>query len=267
MADAYSILADRVVDKLPLSVGTSLAIEALKDNDTYDTLWINSATLFRNIYEAVDRDRRNLLTPAAIATTIEEEISFIRRYLGDKIDGVRLYHLGYRDLAKRYPHAILFTPKSDIQIQYDQVMNDSLEVLLGRDDGQTIEQDKGSELRGETTKSLIITHYPTDLLSRTKFNQLRLLESHTGAIKTRSQWFTKLTDGKDLKIIPFNYFTIQIFGDGKKHFNRYPVKVRQAIIEIAKQYKWTPLTTMDKIRYGINRMPDQYAAAQLRQVF
>jgi hypothetical protein len=282
MADPYDILAKRATGELPMSIGTSLAIEALKEKHDYDTLWINIRTLWRNLYESIEReDRERLLKPPspaqmdahyraickAMSVTMNEELEHIRRFLGDKISGVRTYHLGYRDLAKRFPLGLLRVPTTPLQQQHYDLMERTLDFVLLDDADTFIEQDKGSELRGEATKSLIITHYPVDLLSRTKFNSLRLLESHTGAIKSKSQWATKLTDGRDMKIIPFNAFTIQVFGDGPVSFNRYPTAIRKGVLEVAAATRWTPVTTMEKIRYSIRGMKDQFASKQLQRLF
>lgn len=275
MTDPYEIVAARATEGLPLSVGTGLAIDAIKDLTGYETLWINIRTLWRNLYESVETEHRVSLfngnkptdkAVTAFAATLREEIGFIRSHLAATLGGVRFYYLGYRDLPKKYPHAILKYPSTELQIRYAEFMDRTLDVLLEADTEQYIEQDKGSEIRGEATSSLIMTHYPTDLLSRFKFKKLRLLESHTGAVKSRSEWYTKLTDGKELKIVPFNHFTIQIFGDGGTHFGRYPIKIRKALLELAVQYKWNPTTSEDRIRLSLSRMSDRYAAAQLLKV-
>ncbi|AGX01738.1 hypothetical protein CF95_gp016 [Erwinia phage PhiEaH1] len=283
-ADPYDILAKRATGELPLSIGTSMAIEALKEPavyEKYDTLWINIRTLWRNIYDAIEReDRERMIKPPspaqmdahyrqickAMADTMKEELQQIRGFLDGKLKGVRVYHLGYKDLAKKYPMAILRVPTTPLQQQYADLMERTLDYVLMEDADTLIEQDKGSELRGEQTKSLIITHCPVDLLSRTKFNQLRLLESHTGAIKSKSQWSTKLTEGKEMKIVPFNYFTIQVFGDGGVHFNRWAIKARRELLEVATSAKWTPVTTMEKIKYNLKGMKDQFLAKQLQRL-
>lgn len=259
--DSLDVLSSRAVGELPLSIGTSLAIEALKDVNGYDSLWINVKTLYRNIYEACDRELLNKLEANGIADIISDEISFIRRHLTVKMKVV-IYDLGYKGLEKRYPKALLKTANTDRQIAYQKMMDETIDIVIGEDFDQKIEFDAGSELRGEPTKSLIMTHYPVDLLSRTKFRQLRLLESHTGVIKGRSEWFTKLQNGREMNFLPFNKFTIQIFGDGK-HFSGYPPKVKKAVMTMAIENRWTSVTTNDKVRFSIKRMKDLYSSQML----
>lgn len=277
------ILAGRTVDSLGISVGTDIAIASLthnpKDahgNPSYETLWINLRTLHRNVIQALtteDRDRllaiagqRKQDVAETIARVIAQEVVVIRRFLADKVRGVRIYCLGYKDLLRRFPMANLRVPDTVLQQQTFDLMESVIQAVLAKDESQLIEWDKGSELRGEATKSLIITHYPVDLLSQTKFRQLRLLESHTATIKPRSQWYTKLTDGSKLSNIPFNTLTIQLFGDGGVCFNRFGVKLRRAIIELAARYRWTPVTTMDRIKFTLRSMDDRYSGVTLQRM-
>lgn len=265
--NAYDILSQRVVGELPISIGTSLALEGLKEhNDKYGSLWINLRTLYRNIYESVPNLLRSKLTSEALAATLLEEVNYIKQFSQGKIDHIQLYHREYADLLRRFPRAYIFVPNTPLQRQYDAFMNGCIDIVLKEDTDQLIEWDKGSELRGEPTKSLVMTNYPVDLLSRTKFVQLRLLESHTGQVKSKSMWNSKLKDGKLLKDMPFNEFTLQVFGDGPVQFMRYPIAVRNAVIDLAKKYKWTPMTTKEKIRQNIQWLTDPAIKEQLRDI-
>lgn len=263
----YDILAKRAVgEKLPLSIGTALAIEPLDSNIKYGSLWINLRTLFRNVYDSVETDQKKLLGPRAIVDTIQEELGYIQDYSKGRIDHIQVYHREYSDLLRRFPKALIRVPNTPLQKQYDNLMNAVIDEVLTRDKNRTIDFDRGSVLTGEPVNSLIITHYPLDLLSRTHFTKLRLLESYTGVIKSKSQWNTKLTDGKLMKNIPFNNFTIQVFGDGPVQFVRFPKNVREAILELADKYDWTSMTTMEKIRQNLAWMKDRYASDLLRQL-
>lgn len=269
------MLAERKKDNIPVSVGTALAIEALKDNQRYDSIWINVRTLYRNVLHSIeDTEKRAMFTDpknrleaaAAIGKAISQEKEIIQNYLNGRVDGVRLYLLGYTDLAKKFPHAKLKLPETDNQKAYWGLMDSVIDEVLNDDYDQEIRWDKGSELEGEPTRSVIITSHPVDLLSRTKFRDLRLLESHTGAVKPKSQWYTKLSDGRGLPNIPFNRFTIQVFGDGPLQFNRWSIKLRQSIGELAHNNRWTAVTTMDRIRYSLDKMRDRYSSEMLKKL-
>lgn len=278
----YDILARRAVGELPLSIGTSLAMETLEPNKRYGGLWINTRTLYRNIYDALDGEdrkalvgslmqdksqRNNQVVVAAFADTLEEELHQILQYGQGKLDKVTLYHREYANLLRDYRHAILFNPKTPLQKTFRHLMDNVIDEVLRRPIGRYVDFDKGSQLKGEPIKALIMTHYSIDLLSRTEFTQLRLIESYSGAIKSKSQWNTKLTDGKLYPRIPFNAFTIQVFGDRNILFMRYPKPVREAILELSERFKWTTMTTMDKIRLNLNWMNDRYTAEMLKRLF
>lgn len=275
MEKLEQILLARKKDNLPISVGTSLAIEALKENQRYDSIWINVRTLYRNVLHSIeDKDERALFMAMSnrkeaatlIGKAISQEKEIIENYLNGRVGGVRLYLLGYTDLKKKFPNAKLKVPTTDNQKAYWGLMDEVIDVVLGDDYDQTIRWDKGSELEGEETRSVIITNHPVDLLSRTKFRELRLLESHTGAIKSKGQWYTKLSDGKLLSNIPFNRFTIQIFGDGPFQFERWGHKFRNEIISLAHDNRWTPVTSLDRIRFCLGRMRDKYSGEMLKKL-
>lgn len=259
---SYNAIATRATEGIPISVGTGLAIEAIKDNKSYETLWINLRTLFRNLYGAIPKEERDHLCGEALAKTLLDELNFIRDYL-PHLKGVTLYCLNYKNLASEFPKALIRTPQTPLQKQqhdYLESVIDYFKTSVLKD--KVIWEDR-CQIRGEPTKSLIITNYAVDLLSRTQFKQLRLLESYTGAIKGRSQWNTKLTGGKDLTMMPFCKFTLQIFGDNNNQFNQFGIKVREPVIKMALENNWTSITTTDKIRWNIRKMKDTFSAKVL----
>lgn len=263
---SYEFLAKRAMDTIPISVGTSLAIEAAQKTKGYDSLWINIRTLIRNIYDSVERESRDRLLPQAVAWIIYDELKVIRNVLSN-FKGVRLYCVDYRDLPRVFPNALLRDPKGQGPVEIEKLafMEAVINYVKDDHDNDKIIWEKTCQIQGEPTKSLIMTHYPVDLLSRTRFKQLRLLESYTGAIKSRSQWGTKLTDGKALSFMPFNRFTLQLFGDNNLQFKQFGRKVREPLLKIAVDNKWTPVTTTDKIRWNIGKMADQFTAKMLKK--
>lgn len=263
MSEENVLAARPLGETVPVSIGTAMAIEAIPTAGVMDVLWINVTTLIRNIYEAVPTEQRDVLTPRGVAQEMMSERKIIDEVAASHGLKVTYYILGYTDLGRKFPFARLRSPRTDLQIKRAKLMNDAVGEVLAMNEDQSIEYDKGSEIRGEPKRALLISHYPTDLLSRAKFTQLRLLESHTGAVKPKSKWNTKLYEGSKYPNVPFNYFTVQLFGDNQGHFDRYPHEVRKAIAELAQVRRWTALTTIDKIRYSLKQMKDQYTAQQL----
>lgn len=264
MSDVRNVLAARAMgENIPVSIPTANALEAIAKAGKMDVVWINVGTLVRNLHDCIESDQRAILTGNSIADEVIHEMTIINQYVSDLGFEVTYYILGYQDLARKFPFAKLRVNRTDKQLQRQRLIDDAINRVMALDDGQTIEYDKGSEVRGEPKRALIITHYCVDLLSRTKFTKLRLLESYTGNVKQKSAWNTKLTDGRNLVHIPFNRFTLQIFGDNYTHFDPFPHQVRKAIMELAVTRKWSPVTTIDKIRYSIDKLTDRYTAVQM----
>jgi hypothetical protein len=113
--------------------------------------------------------------------------------------------------------------------------------------------------------AMMLTHYAYDLVNYRDFNKLVLLESHTGAIKERAQWYSKYYNGRELAMIPFREDFLQVFGDNE-HFRPMDIRLRKDLIEIAIQYKWSSISTTDKILYGINQMKNPYYKEILKDI-
>src|SRR5690606_20358874 len=115
-------------------------------------------------------------------------------------------------------------------------------------------------------KVLIITHFPVDLLNRYKFSRLVLLETHTGAMKPHTLWYTKLYNGKELNMIPFDRMTVQVFGDGNL-FTPALIKLRRHILDLAKRYKWTSVTTKDMVLRHVSNEHDPVLEGYIRKLY
>ncbi len=267
--------ADRAVGSYPLSIATSLAIEGamgvhpdhpagkylLSD---FEELWVNLKTLFRNYYNAQGRDN-------FAAVPLDEHVSFLNMEINNLESVVRAESYGktapvfylpdYANVASRFPHALLRKDTTDIQTAYTESMIAVIDqILLDRKEQIKIYPDLITE--ASVKKALLFTHYPIDLTT-TSFVRSALLESHTGNIKTKEHWHTKLYNGKELSSIPFTQGTLSIFGDTEM-FRPMPIQYRKALIDLSKQYRWSFATTRDKILYGLNTLKDRYMAEQLK---
>ena len=262
-------LSDRAVGQYPISIATSLAIESLNGVHPeiivetppildYLELWINVRTLIRNIYGSLTKEAVIHLSPPDIAYTVVEEIDMIRSIIRDSTNDrctVVFYYSNYANINTEFKHAILVTDNTEKQRTFTQFHNKAVELLL-----KTGIEIKLFDLKIKSdylTKALILTHFAIDLLSHKAFSSLTLIESHTGKLKDKGQFYTKFVDGKDLVRIPFNSTFLQIFGDGTI-FRPFPIKNRREIIEIADKYSWSQVTTHDKLMYGIDSIKDPY---------
>lgn len=269
-----SAVSDRVIGAYPLSIATSLAIEGGLGNHPdrkvegqpllkYDAIWVNLKTLFRNLFNAIEKDRLGSVKAEDLYGALVQEIfqfrNIVQQESGGKIE-VIYYMSDYRGMEYKYPKAILRTDTTPNQLGYTKAMIDTLGLYVKNHQGEY----KSYALKmtdKDNRKLLILTHYPYDLFAEAMPGRA-LLESHTGAVKERHLWYTKYLNGKELASIPFREDFIQIFGD-QEHFRPLGLGMRKALLELANQYNWSSVTTLDKIRYGLSTMRDHYMKDQI----
>lgn len=267
----------REVGNLPLSIGTSFAVESLTLKDQEGNpikeklppcIWINIKTLFRNLHNALDTDLKKRVSPEDLTAVLVTELEFIKQYVPEVTRGVTsvvYYDCTYDDLLQKYPHANHRKVVTDLQKHYVVLEHKTTQLMLsGYTDTFQI-QCYRSDIDGKYASAWMLTHAPIDLLSYKRFGKLALLESHTGRIKHPSSWNTKLTNGKEMPNIPFNAFTLQVFGDNV-YFSMMPRAIKESVLEMARDYQWTSVTTMEKIRHSIAGMRDHFGREILRKI-
>lgn len=262
-------IAERQLSGLPLSVATSLAIESacgihpeIKVSSApakaHQFILINLRTLVRNIHGAVPTEIKKILTPESVFMALTEELTIIESAIQEASNGfckVKYYACSYKkEVPSKFPYASLKALNSPLQEHYTALEDNVLKLIFANQNNTMSNHDitgYGLNISIDTrsAKALILTHLPIDLLNDRNFYALRLLESHTGAIKNKAQWNTKLTDGRHLPRIPFNRVTLQIFGDNRAMFMPMDSGVRNTIKELADAKQWTSVTTMEKIVY------------------
>lgn len=264
-------VAEREKGEAPLSIGTSLALESLGGfgefpNESppihkHDELWVNLRTLFRNCFNAIERTVRTELMATDLVNGLIDDIQVLLSTIELRSVGrmnVIFYLNSFKSFTKEFPNGKwreLSTPK---QIFEHDLEEKTLKLFM-KDFQESIGVDVKEfnvKITAKSGNAVILTHYPTDLLWRSSFQQLTLLESHTGALKSRAEWYTKLTGGKRYNRIPFNRMTMQVFGDGNLLFSSMSPKIKNRILEIAESDDWTPVTTDEKVRHSINKLYD-----------
>ena len=276
-------LHTRQTGHYPLSIGTSIAIESLlglkelEPNTTkakantpsipilrFTHCWINLRTLARNIISSVGTSIRPMLEPKEIEQTLYTEMSFIDEELKrHHPDLVVIYYASDLDLTL-YTHSVKRRHTAPIQSLVESLIVSSVFYVVKHFKENPTDRYQVSHFRNKLKPNkippqtaVILTHIPYDLLAYKDFKALTLVESHTGAIKERDLWYTKYYRGKELSRLPFNEKLLQIFGDSES-FSPLDPKLRESILTVAERYKWTPLTTDDKIRYGIQTLRNKF---------
>lgn len=262
-------IAARATGQYPLSIATSLALESACGIHpdiqvpkppilAYQELWINVKTLFRNLMGALDKTTASMVSHHEMGGTLIEEMEVIRSIIADVSYNtkVQFYINELLNMEEKYPHAYLREDHTPKQKEYTAILNNTIESFLDRNVELGIALSVRTLRVQVPTTAMILTHVPYDLFSRKLFNELVLLESHTGTIKKFPQWYTKYFNGKELTMLPFREDLIQVFGDTET-FRPMPLKVRNEVIELAKRDNWTAVTTRDKILYGINTLEDK----------
>lgn len=272
----HEILANRTVSAFPISVGTSLALESIfeasgpsidperiipqKVNITdYTEFWLNISTLFRNIFGSLTREDSLRVSPGELADVLESEVEIIQFLTSQQSSNVTkpiFYVSNYQGIKETYPHALIRTDNTENQRRYRAIHNDTIKQFLKINDGSEAIRvfRRDIEATGKP-KGLMMTHMAYDLLGEKSFRSLDLIESHTGILKSNALWYTKYNDGKNLPPMPFNSGLLQIFGD-KETFGIPNIKLKRAIVELAKESKWTPVTSRDKIIFDLDKLKD-----------
>lgn len=257
---------------VPISIGTALAAESAlgvyPDKPVvdpppvakYKEIFLNLATLARNAVGSLPKEEQSGILPGELLTVMKEDVDIFTQAIHDRYPDVRVhaYWCDYSILKRKFPHATLKTPQTPSQkTAYDlELATYQLVVQHAKELGYEL---FNLDIGGATAPSFIVTHYPVDLLSRYYFRKLALLETHSGGIKLPSQWSRKLgLSEEDASVIPFNKFTLQVFGDKAKQFLAQPLPLRRTILRVAREDHWTAVSTMDRIRASFDKQKDPY---------
>lgn len=266
-----TLISGRQLGVFPISIGTSLSIEALANLtpdrepvlplgvNRIDTLMVNVRTIIRNVESAFNNADLNTLRVEDLAdaaiSDMEQVVAAIREISNDRIR-VIFYNCTYKGLSHlKYAQLVMpTTPGQKLRSEKSAV---ALRLVLEKvaKGGRSIESfDLHPDEKGlEGQRVALLTHYPIDLIRYRWFTELLLLESNTGKLKGPDQFHTKLHKGVDDVDLPLNMLTLQVFGDGKMFRPQISALVEQ-VSEVAKKGKWTYMTTTDKIRFWISRI-------------
>ena len=271
------IIADRAKGKSGLSIGTHLAMETIFPNKfelfdsereipklnekLYDTYVINVYTVARNVLGAVEYDNEEeVVNNPEYGYSILNELHILKAIFEE--EGKKLY-LWYPDYTNVVRSLINGKETKDlimyVKYYWIESVLDKLKTQLGE-----ICVSSGHKLPKEITGNiLLMTNIPADLCNH---GNITLIEPHTGAIKTKSDWYTKYhkLGSQDLSNLPMNEVLLYYMGDYVM-CPITPIGIRKEILSIASSCNWTFRTTVDKVKSDIKNH-SKFAAELLNNI-
>lgn len=243
---------------VPVSIPTAIPFEevVLKEDGEKGDVWVNVRTLVRNCLNCLATEDKISLSPMDLAPVILEEMQLLMdmvRQASHDTRRVVYYVTTKKSFARCFPRAVVKGYKTAKQKHELQLTTETLLEVIGAAGDMVKIFDM--KLIGEERPALLLTHQPLDLLSYYSFPTCKLLESHTGKIKTRTYWNSKLS-GKDTDLMPFNALTLQVCGDGES-FSAHSRKAKIELVKLATDKKWNPITTNLKIESDLASMQDK----------
>lgn len=253
---------DRQLDtKYNLSLGTAGVFNGpFADVQSWlPIMYVNVRTLYRNFVASFDTKHYKPVSDEEFIETFLTEVSEFERIVkmetNNRVSTV-FYYPKYEHLNKRVPYLKRKPYNPSI---FDQVEENMWHRLIDEERflpfNVIILEDEGFE--SNYMDIMLLSSFVVDLLEASKFNSVTLLESYTGKLKKRQEWYTKLNlpKTKDYTYrVPFNRFTLQIFGDKSGFFEKPNIELRKAICQMAREDNWLPLATPDRIKASIKKL-------------
>lgn len=246
----------------PVSIGTSVALEcffgvsqdiplargAQPPYLSYQCAILNIKTLARNYVSSYKNQDLNRISSIDLYSNFLSEIIMIKNIIEDqsanKIDA-SFYTNSYYRLKTHLPKATIkqsYTPKQQIIADYETKLCDQIKFEDVNISGLFTYENTNDLIRSGKRHNVIITHYPMDLLLVRQ--NVDLLESHTGKIKQPYQFPSKLKRAGEN--VPFNKYTIQLFGDTSGYIMSTSSKIKSEVLKICKDNGVSPVTQEKK---------------------
>lgn len=255
----HELLTNRAMSGFPVSIGTGLALETLfqptqdvidesrdvikmEDLSQYSLYVFNLSTLLRNLISTLPSKELFRIPRKEILATLVDEMDFITNHFDAQSIEVKFYVHTYKFVKDVYRDPkYLRKPSTDQQHLIESITEYCLEKLKKEESVSTFHKDIKYEKQDSV---LLFTHVPFDLLSHGRFMKLDLLESHTGLIKTRKDWWSKYypIPREDMSFMPFHEYALSVFGD-RVMFKPAPLAERKSLLESMRKKGVNPLTS------------------------
>ena len=246
-------------DGLAISVATAIPIEEriLVEKPEVTNLWLNIKTLFRNYWGSIENP--SSYSQARLIGDFMEEVVDLKKIMELQNIEVVVYNtVETKALTGRFKHAKIKIPHTDKQKTYAAIERSAANMAMNLLPTEW-KRDFMTKLYGAQGQRVhMLTHYPLDLLSRYEFGDLLLLESHTGTVKSPTEWITKLTKHSDYRHLPFNILTMQVLGDDSTQFYAQSSKVKKEFLMISTEGRWNPTTSIPKVSSDIKKYGQEH---------
>jgi len=265
-------LAKDAISDLGCNVVTGIVAESLFNADGSDKhLYINVLTLYRNFISCIEGDADSKLRMFKSVSKIKELIKlfeedtliFVNACVTNNIK-VTIYELDYSKIYKTFSN---YKQAGEFKgVRYYKATTQDAASKAIKNAMTGIYKVYGTALKHEK-KMFITTHIGIDLLPLTKYDDVTLVESHTGEFKDRLMFYTKLKKlGKnDMSVIPFNEAMYRIFGDNE-NIKAENISTRKFIYEVGKTLNWYQGLTSNEVLHGITRK-DSSLGNRFRKMF
>lgn len=259
---------------LGTAIGTDIALGTLFGFDqegkrlsegkwkNYNSLFISIPTLFRNMYGAAG-DRKEKITTGGYATLLINEMHLIENMVQMYTDGglkVFFYNPSYVGLEDTLPDAKLKVASSGKQKLQEELKKGALSFVANEFGNSDSYVPVGTSLTFPSMGNLVLTSFIVDIVNSITLRygaSVDLLESHTGTIKDKTLFYTKLNKADNIERFPVTVGTLTVFGDGKM-VSPLSKKIRDELGEIAVSRKWHQLTSPAIINSEVSKLIKKY---------
>lgn len=247
-----------------ISLGSAMIFESPEfDVKKWPNLfYLNLRTLYRNYVASIPTEFHPRVKLVEMLKDFFREVAEVERIIKEVSNNrvkIMFYYPRYEHLDKVLPEVttLEYNPGVFDQLELDMWAFAKRQELLV----PFFYQEVKAEIPAAREPVLLLSSFVTDLLSASNFPALYLIESFTGKIKRRQEWYTKINIGnvknKENILIPFTKFTIQVFGDKSGAYRGQDRQIRKIVRDMAVREHWSPLTTKEKIKTSIKKLSDR----------
>ena len=274
MAISNDFLRGRDLGSTGTSIGTHLMLEALFsynyelydkdrvfaviDPSKYDYHIYNIFTIIRNILTSYPevKNKKEILYHKGFTSVFMTEMQHITNvyiHSGTKLTPI-LFYPDYKKVYKGYNKDKVINDTVPKQLQ--SMIDIYLSNLTKNTKIGAINKSGTYKLPKIEGNCLFTTHIACDLFNPNKYS---LLESHTGVLKSSSEYNSKYHSiGKlDLSHLPWHEELLYMLGD-HNFITPLSLPMRRRVYEISIKNNWTVKTTRSKVRADIMRDTELY---------